>query len=315
VSKVIPARRASDRPAALWLRVLRWALGIAAVLIVSRVFWQVGSGEAVHDGSPNWSPDGRRIVFSAEHEGQSDLYVMNADGTGRRPLTSTPAEENAPAFSPDGTQVAFETNRDGNFEIYVSDADGRNPRRLSNNPAEDRAPAWAPDGSHLVFLSDRDHVKRFDIYTMRTDGSDAVRLTGDRTAWSPQYSPDGRTLAMQVGGDIEVLAVAGGASRRLTYAPANGMSPTWSPDGRRLAFASTRNAHPELFTMAADGSQQHLLVSMPGGSAIDPRWSPDGSRVAFVYVPDDKGTRGDTIPAYAIYAIEVESVKVTRLSP
>jgi Tol biopolymer transport system component len=294
--------------------VSRWALAVAAVLLLSSLVWQVGGGEAVHDGAPSWSPDSRRIVFSAEHDGQSDLAVMAADGTGRRQLTSTPAEENAPAFSPDGTRIAFETNRDGNFEIYVMDANGRNPRRISNDPGEDRAPAWAPDGSHLAFLSDRAHAGRFDLYTMRADGTDLVRLAGDRTIWSPQYSPDGLRLAIQSGENIELIQANGGAVQPLTFPPANGMSPTWSPDGRTIAFASKRGPRPELFTMATDGAGWQPLVSMAGGSTIDPRWSPDGRRVAFVYVPDTPA-RGDAVPAYAIYVVDVETRQVSRLSP
>lgn len=273
------------------------------------------TGSSVHDGAPAWSPDGAHIVFSGESGDQTDLYVMDASGTDRRQITSTPAEENAPAFSPDGRTIAFETNRDGNFEIYLVDGNGRDPRRLTTNPAEDRAPAWSPDGQRLVFLSDRDHAKQLDLYSMRADGSDVVRLTSDRTMWSPAFSPDGATIAVQVGGDIELIPAAGGVSRRLTSAAANGMSPTWAPDGQRLAFVTTRNGKPELYTMTSDGANQQLLVSMPAGAAIDPRWSPDGTRIAFVYVADAASGREDDVQDYAIYTVELATSKVSRISP
>ena len=270
---------------------------------------------SVHDGAPAWSPDGTHIVFSGENGDQTDLYIMDAAGTDRRQVTSTPAEENAPAFSPDGRTIAFETNRDGNFEIYLVDINGRDPRRLTTSPADDRAPSWSPDGQRLVFLSDRDHPKRFDVYTMRADGSDIVRLTTDQTAWSPAFSPDGATIALQVGGDIELIPARGGALKRLTSPAANGMSPAWAPDGQRLAFVTTRNGKPELYTMTPDGSNQQPLVSMASGAAIDPRWSPDGSRIAFVYVADGTPGAGDAAQDYAIYSVELSTSKVTRISP
>jgi Tol biopolymer transport system component len=288
--------------------------GVALAVLV-RFGWQMAIGGAVHDGAPAWSPDGTRIVFSGERDDQTDLYVMDAAGTDRRQVTSTPAEENAPAFSPDGRTIAFETNRDGNFEIYLVDVNGRDPRRLTTSPADDRSPSWSPDGQRLVFLSDRDHPKRFDLYTMRADGSDVARLTNDRTTWSPSFSPDGSTIAMQAGGDIELIPVAGGVTRRLTTAPANGMSPTWAPDGQRFAFVTTRNGKPELYTMTSEGTNQQLLVSMPHGATIDPRWSPDGSRIAFVYVADDKSGASREVQDYGIYTVELNTLKVTRISP
>ena len=311
-----PSRRANDRPVTFWVRASRWALAVLALLLVSRLVWQVKSGEVAHDGSPSWSPDSRRLVFAAEHDGQSDIYSMDATGGDRRRLTSTPAEEDAPAFSPDARQIVFESTRDGNSDIYVMDANGGDLRRLTSSPADDRSPGWSPDGARLVFLSDRERPKRFDLYTMRADGSEVTQLTSDRTIWSPQYSPDGQTFAMQAGGDIELLPVSGGTHKRLTYAPANGMSPAWSPDARRLAFATTRHGgKPEIFTMNADGSNQTVVVTMPGGSAIDPRWSPDGTRIAFVYIPDTKPGADDAMSSYAIYTVELATQKITRVSP
>jgi TolB protein len=291
------------------------AFVVAGAVLAWGVFWRTDSGEISHDGAPGWSPDSRRIVFSVERNGQTDLFVMHDDGTGRRALASTAAEENAPAFSPDGRLIAFETNRDQNFEIYVMDVDGGNARRLSNHPAHDRSPAWSPDGRQIAFLSDRDHPSDFDVYLMNADGTGVERITTTGKQWAPQFARGGRVLAFQTERDIRAMDLAEGTTRRLTFEPQNGMSPTWSPDGRRLAFATTRNGRLELFTMTADGTDQKVLVSMPGGSALDPRWSPDGARVAFVYVPEQPKADPSTSQPYAIYVVEVASGRVKRLSP
>jgi TolB protein len=243
--------------------------------------------------------------------------AMAADGSGRRALTSGPAEDAAPAVSPNGRTVAFETNRDGNLEIHVVDIAGGTPRRLTDHPAADRSPAWSPDGTKIAFLSDRDRRPAFDVYLMNADGSGVARLTADAEAshWSPQFSPDGRLLAVQHDRDIRVITVADGAVRRLTYEPQNGMSPTWSPDGRRLAFASTRNGRLEIFTMTADGTNQEVLISMPGASVMDPRWSPDGTRIAFVHVPSIEDAASSTPQPYAVYVMDLDTRRIRRLSP
>lgn len=289
-------------------------LALGLVVAGGALYWRLGNGEVAHDGAPAWSPDGRQIVFSVEQSGHTDLYLMNADGSGRRRLTTTPFDEGAPSFSADGRTIAFESNQDGNADIFVMGLDGRPARKLTTDRAEDRAPAFSRDGRRLVFLSTRGRTRESDVYTMNVDGSNVRRWTSSGQHWSPQFSSAGLAIAVQTDRDIEVIDLETGAARRLTYDPQNGMSPAWAPDGVRMVFTSTRNARLELFTMDYDGSNQRPLLSMPGGSALDPKWSPDGTRVAFVYVPQVSSRSSGDQP-YAIYVLELDSQKVTRLSP
>jgi TolB protein len=312
-------RRAADRAQqdmkARWITAVA-VTGVVVVLLLAS-YWWLRRGDPARDGSPNWAPDGKAIVFSAEvGTGKGDIYEMRADGSRRRDLTNSPdANDASPAVSPDGRTIAFESERGGNVDIYLMDRDGRNVRRLTTDPAEDRSPAWSPDGSRIVFASGRDRRDGADLYSMKADGGDVQRLTSDGGVWAPQYSRDGRSIAFQMNRDVYVVDAASRATRRITSDPANGMNPTWSPDGQQLAFVTTRNRQVELFTANGNGTDAKALVSLPSGAAIDPRWSPDGSKIAFVLVPQgpepDKDSRRDV---QAIYTVDLASGTLTRLS-
>ena len=81
---------------------------------------------------PVWSPDGRRIAFGSDRDGNNEIYVMDADSSNIRRLTHTSDKERTPAWSPDCKQIAFVSDRGGNWGIYVIHADGSNVRRLAH---------------------------------------------------------------------------------------------------------------------------------------------------------------------------------------
>ena len=143
---------------------------------------------------PDWSPDGGRIAFTSDRDGNQEIYVMNADGTGVSRLTNHPDNEWDPAWSPDGRRIVFTSDRNGNQEIYVMNADGTGVNRLTNHPDNDLDPAWSPDGRRIVFTSDRDGNR--EIYVMNADGTGVNRLTNHPdNDFDPAWSPDGGRIA------------------------------------------------------------------------------------------------------------------------
>ncbi len=142
---------------------------------------------------PDWSPDGTRIVYCeariVEDEGIFRVMIMNADGSGRRALTSFGGvNEINPKWMPDGQSIVFEQMRDRSprSDIASMKPDGSDVRVLLSTKAWETNPVPSPDGTRIVFTSDRDRRGRerlnpgFEIYTMAVDGSDIVRVTDNR---------------------------------------------------------------------------------------------------------------------------------------
>src|SRR5215217_204165 len=106
----------------------------------------IDSEKPAPDTMPTWSPDGSKIAFQSNRDGNMEIYTMDAATGGElENLTKNPARDVDPAWSPDGVTIAFDTNRDGNSEIYFMDSHGHNPYNLSGNPAADFGVSWAPD--------------------------------------------------------------------------------------------------------------------------------------------------------------------------
>jgi Tol biopolymer transport system component len=93
---------------------------------------------------PAWSPDGRKIAFMSDRDGNREIYVMNADGTGLTRLTNDDVDDENPSWSPDGNQVAFNRRVLGHLQIFVMNADGSAPTRLTElSPAVANIfPSW-----------------------------------------------------------------------------------------------------------------------------------------------------------------------------
>ena len=153
------------------------------------------------DRDPSWSPDGKRIAFVPERDGNPEIYVMDADGGNPRNLTNSPFFDDwSPSWSPDSKRIAFQSNRDKDnphkYQIYVMDADGGNQQKLTENLKTDWDPVWSPDGKRIAFSSYRVRVVTAEIYVMDADGGNQQKLTENlKTDLQPSWSPNGERIA------------------------------------------------------------------------------------------------------------------------
>jgi TolB protein len=225
-----------------------------------------------------WSPDGRRIAFSAIRAGDSDpeLFVMNAAGGGVRRLTDNHLADFQPSWSPNGRWIAFTSIRTGLSQIYRMRADGSAQRRLTRAFGNCDSPAWSPRGSLIAFHCAMASEK---VSLMRPDGTHVrVLLRRARTIETkPAWSPDGRAIAFGRGMPgpswrplgVWTIRPDGGRLRRIT---ATGGDPAFSPDGRWLAFVAERNGNQELCKVRANGRGMVQLTNTYGITEAAPRW-------------------------------------------
>jgi Tol biopolymer transport system component len=148
------------------------------------IFISAGLGHAPHrltnavggNSDPAWSPDSQRIAFASGRNGNSELYVINADAGGLRRLTRTKADEYGPAWSPDGTRIAFWRRTVDHDTIVVANADGTNPHTLAGRVRNTEFPAWSPDGKQIAFVKEHDGLDVADIWVMDSDGRNQHKL-------------------------------------------------------------------------------------------------------------------------------------------
>lgn len=219
------------------------------------------------DSVPDWSPDGRKIVYASTSAGNWDIYLMDVAEVIQDPetaqirrLTDHEGEDSLPVWSPDGSQIAFASDRDGDMEIFLMRADGTNLRQLTDNTSIESKPSWSPNGTKIAFDSGQGYER--DIYLMDADGQNQELVIQAQGGW-PAWSPDGLRIAYfdRVAGISKIFVVdTDGTHRtRITNTNTEEWEPSWSPDGEWLLYVA--GFVPDIYLIRADGSQTYRLTA------------------------------------------------------
>lgn len=237
-----------------------------------------------YDYQPDFSPDGRSIIFARHHANAIELWRLDLASRKAQQLTQTKAVQLQPRYSPDGGRISFvSTVGTGHFNLVVADitAAGLGAPRAVVAPREssisryyysthDHAinPSWTPDGKSLVFVSNREVA--YGTGKMCTislePGATQTCFLDEETSWraNPEVAPDGkRVLYNGYQGrqwhQLWVTNLKGDAALPLTFGEFDATQARWSPDGRRVAYISNESGNTSLWIREFNGGAKKQI--------------------------------------------------------
>jgi len=281
-----------------------WLAGPAiAVLVVLTLLASIAAIGLIGAAHRLPAPFGLAKAGLVAFDDGGDIYVANADGTGRRALTTGSMQDIQPTWSPDGTKIAFQSvpRPDEFTHRYVIDTQGF---ALIN--------VMDADGTHLKTVGSR---------AVSVDVSGTASLDRYRISWSPDDRYVAFTDRVADRSEIVVARADGTGSASIGDPLLGGQDPTWSPDGTQIAFRGGVADHERgIYVMNADGSGIRRLTAAiddPYGgtySYFEPVWSPDGSRIAFSRIIGVTWTADGSWDLSQIWVIDVKDGSERPLS-
>ena len=236
----------------------------------------------------DWTPDGR-IVYTVADPTKGDLGIMNANGSGRSPLTAlgVPGESILePSVCGDGHLIVAISNRGGTPGLIRINADGTNLVRLTSAIFDDD-PRCTPDGRWVIFESNRSGTMT--LWKVSIDGGEPTQLTTKETL-SSAVSPDGKWIASDYVPDpkkpeqskLAVLSSADGSVAKLFELKDGNDEIEWTADGQNLTYTSFDGVAENLWNQPMSGGKPRKVTNFETGEIFSFRWSRDGRRLAVV---------------------------------
>ncbi len=236
------------------------------------------------DRYPSFSPDGKKILFESNRNGNWDIFVMNSDGINVRPITSNPSNERFPMFNKTGTHIVFTSDRSGDSEIYSMKLDGSDLKRWTNKEGAENFPAWSPDGKHISFTS------KLDLFLLDTSNSEIKKFasTDFRDVWM-RWSLDGKMATFFSRRDTEdkddeiyVMDFPNGKVKRITNRKGHDFCPSFSNDGKYLAVSAVDEKLGRSINIIDLNGKIIARRGLGFGRVTEPSFSPDSKKIVYV---------------------------------
>lgn len=224
-----------------------------------------------------WTPSGQ-LVYSSTASGNTDIWIMQPDGTEQRQLTVNAGVNGSPAATSDNRYIVFVSNRTGSFQVWRMNVDGLDQRQLTNGSAKTN-PTITPDGKWVLYNS----TDNWHLWKVAVDGGEPSQLT-DFVASTPEVSPDGKVIAC-IGRNE--------SSRRLLILPIDGGPAVkemeffgwvsriqWMNDGQAVIYAGERQGRRAIIKQSLNGGLSEEPLNLDTDELFDFGYSADGRSFA-----------------------------------
>jgi Tol biopolymer transport system component len=244
------------------------------------------TADAAYDYQPDWSPDGKSILFTRYRNDAMELQLLDLESGRLQQLTTGGAVNLEPRWSPDGSQIAFvSTSGTGRFHLFIGsleegdleasplleERESEAERYYYSSYDHELSPSWSPDGREILYVSNPETpYGTGGIWRRPLDTEAEPELVRrEETSWRarPDWSPDGRRViyASYLGRQwhqLWTVAVAGNAEPfPLTYGAFDIASPRWSPDGQKIAYVANESGNSELRIQNSIGGKVETLAA------------------------------------------------------